>query len=149
MYMLCENVIWHIFNDVNMVWCEEGGSAGCEICRDTRHPPPAQLIVKFNCRFHPVEGIFFTQYVEFKYFALKCQDLDLNQSTTPINTHQQCLSAKKRGVHFVFCFVADHHSPSSPQGLMTHSLSFNSGLKVASPLDGGLTVDTFASSATP
>ena len=40
--------------------CEKGGES-CELC------------------------IFTTQYVEFKYFALKCQHLDLNPSVT-LNT---------------------------------------------------------------
>lgn len=46
-------MVWHVFNYVNMVWCErisgEEVLAGCESCRDTHHLPPAQLIVKFNC----------------------------------------------------------------------------------------------------
>lgn len=37
--------------------------------------------------------IFITQYAEFKYFSLTCQDLGLNQSTTPLNTQIYCFQS--------------------------------------------------------
>lgn len=50
-----------------------------------------------------------TQYVE--YFTLKCEDLDLTQSTTLLNTHIHCFSTGKKsgqGVQLLFKFPPPH-----------------------------------------
>lgn len=122
-----------------MVWCErisgEEVLAGCESCRDTRHLPPAQLIVKFNC-----SGQVLTRRGNIYNTIRRIQILCIKMSRFgPESVNDTKLKKKKKGdcVVVFLCFVADHYSPSSPRDLTTHSVSFNSGLKVAAALDGG------------
>lgn len=132
-------MVWHVFNYVNMVWCErisgEEVLAGCESCRDTHHLPPAQLIVKFNC-----SGQVLTRRGNIYNTIRRIQILCIKMSRFgPESVNDTKLKKKKKGdcVVVFLCFVADHYSPSSPRDLTTHSVSFNSGLKVAAALDGG------------
>lgn len=48
------------------------------------------------CQF--ITNIVRQQYVEFKYFALKCKELDLNQPATLSNTQISCIFWLKNGV---------------------------------------------------
>lgn len=122
-----------------MVWCEcisgEGRLAGRESCHDTRHLPPAQLIVKFNCsgRVSTSRGNICNAICRIQILCIKMSRVG------PESVNNTKLKKLKKGVCVVFffvCFVADHYSPSSPRDLTTCSLSFNSGLKVTSALDG-------------
>ncbi len=66
----------------------------------THHKSHDQPIAKFVCKSGVSTSrrqlllIFITEYVEFNYFALKCQDLDLNRSKTLLCTYKHFAAEK-------------------------------------------------------